>query len=87
MSKTIAGAIVELAIAYGADSGSQAKTIDQALDLLNDTLAGSDQTAEGTIAYAISGLSENIVPSGTLEVTTNGTHNCAGYAKVKVTVA
>lgn len=64
MSKTIAGAIVDVAIAQGASASSTAKTIDEALDLLNDTLAGSDQTPAKTIADGIAAVGENI-PEGT----------------------
>ena len=88
MSMTIAGSIVALAKAYGASETATAKTIDEALDLLNDTLKGSDATAEETIAKAISSVATNIVPSGTKTITANGTDiDVAKYAKVTVNVA
>ena len=64
MSKTIAGAIVDVAIAQGASASSSAKTIDEALDLLNDTLAGSSQAPCKNIADAIAAVGENIPTGG-----------------------
>lgn len=64
MSKTIAGAIVDVAIAQGASSSATAKTVSEALDLLNDTLAGSSQAECKNIADAIAAVGENI-PEGT----------------------
>lgn len=88
MSMTIAGSIVALAKAYGASQSATASTINEALDLLNDTLAGSDEDAEATIAQAIDAVAEGIVPTGTLTITENGTNiDVAKYAKVTVNVA
>lgn len=88
MSITIAGSIVALAKEYGASASAEASTIGQALDLLNDTLAGSGQDAAPTIGQAIDALTENIVPEGTLTITENGTDiDVSKYAKVTVNVA
>lgn len=88
MSMTIAGSIVALAKKYGASGSATASTINEALDLLNDTLAGSDADAEATIAQAIDAVAEGIVPTGTLTITENGTDiDVAKYAKVTVNVS
>lgn len=87
MSMTIAGAIVALAKKYGASESSTAKTIDEALDLLNDTLAGENESAESTVAAAINAVADNIVPSGNKAITANGTNiDVAKYATVSVAV-
>lgn len=87
MSITIAGSIVALAKEYGASSSATASTIGEALDLLNDTLAGADQSEAPTIGQAIDALSDHIVPTGTKSITTNGTGiDVASYAKVDVAV-
>lgn len=87
MSMTIAGSIVALAKKYGASGSATASTINEALDLLNDTLAGSDADAETTIALAIDAVANGIVPSGTLTITENGEGiDVAQYAYVTVAV-
>lgn len=87
MSITIVGSIVALAKEYGASASATASTIGEALDLLNDTLAGEDQPGAPTIGQAIDALSENIVPEGTKSITANGTGiDVAAYAKVDVAV-
>lgn len=60
MSKTIAGAIVDIAIEQGASESSSAKTITEALNLLDTTLAGAAQTRAATIADGIAAVGEHI---------------------------
>ncbi len=87
MSMTIAGSIVALAKKYGASGSATASTINEALDLLNDTLAGSDADAETTIALAIDAVANGIVPSGTITITENGEGiDVAAYDKATVNV-
>ena len=89
--KTIAETIVAVAKEHGAETAETGTgwTIERALDLLADTLAGSDQAQRGTIAEAFDALSDLIapVPSGTKTITENGTGiDVSGYAYVDVAV-
>ena len=56
MPVTIAGSIIELAKKYGASESATAKTINEALDVLNDTLAGSSQSQCATIAQQLDAI-------------------------------
>lgn len=81
--------IVSLATALGATASGN-YTISSAIDLLADTLAGSDQSQQATIAAALGELSGKIskVPSGTISITENGTGiDVSSYATADVSVS
>lgn len=86
---TIVQAIVDVAKDLGASSSASAESISEALDLLNDTLAGSDQTKAHTIAEAFAALGAHMhsVPTGTKNITSNGSNvSVENYEKVTVNV-
>lgn len=81
--------IVSLATALGATASGN-YTISSAIDLLADTLAGSDQSQQATIAAALGELSGKIakVPSGTISITENGEGiDVSSYATADVAVS
>ena len=88
MPATITDKVIDLAKEYGASPSATANTITEALDLLNDTLSGSDQASGSTISDMLSTLSGNIVPSGTITITENGTGiDVSPYATADVNVS
>lgn len=88
---TISETIVAVAKDFGAtttETGTGMR-IEDALDLLADTLAGSDQERKGTIAEAFGVFGGLIAPapSGTKTITENGTGiDVSAYAYVDVAV-
>lgn len=88
MPATITDKVIDLAKEYGASPSATANTITEALDLLNDTISGSDQARGSTISDMLSTLSGNIVPSGTITITENGTGiDVSPYATADVNVS
>lgn len=86
---SITDQIVSLATSLGA-TASGSYTIASAIDLLADTLAGSDQEQRATIAGALGELSGKIsrVPSGTISITENGEGiDVSAYATADVSVS
>lgn len=88
---TIAEAFVLAAKAKGASADASAQSIAEAIDLLNDTLAGENETACKTIADAIVALTPNIgtvTPTGSISITENGEGiDVARYATADVSVS
>lgn len=88
MSSTVAGELYSIAASFGYE-GTAPKTAAEAIDVLADTLAGSDVTQDKTIAAAIKTIGSHIapVPTGTKTITANGTKiDVAEYAYVTVAV-
>lgn len=86
---SIVSELVKIAKAKGASSSASAQTVTEAVDLLLDTLTGSDNSQKHTIEQAITAIADyiNVEPSGSKSITSNGSSvDVKAYAKANVNV-